>query len=72
MEPVTGSPQRGSALLDVLVALLLASTALLSAMGGVALAARACRNGERRTLALVAARSEDARNRTVTYGAEEP
>ena len=64
--------QRGSVLLDVLVALLIASTALLSALGGVALAGRAGRNGERRILELIAARSEDARNRATTYSAEKP
>jgi Tfp pilus assembly protein PilV len=62
--------QRGFALLDVLVALLIASTALLSLLGGAALAARTCQNGERRILALIAARSEDARKQTVTYSAE--
>ena len=72
MARIAREAQRGSALLDVLVALLIASTALLSVLGGVALAARACREGERRTLALIAARSEDARKQTVTYSAETP
>jgi Tfp pilus assembly protein PilV len=69
---VNRGPQRGSILLDVLVALLIASTALLSALGGVAMAARASRNGERRILELVAERSRDARDRAVTYSAEAP
>ena len=72
MERIARKSQRGSALLDVLVALLIASTALLSVVGGVALAARTCRKGELRTLELIAARSEDARKQTVTYSAETP
>ena len=72
MERIAKKSQRGSALLDVLVALLIASTSLLSILGGVALAARTSQNSERRILALIAARSEDARNRTVTYNAAAP
>jgi Tfp pilus assembly protein PilV len=72
VERIAKKSQRGSALLDVLVALLIASTALLSILGGVALAARTSQNSERRILALIAARSEDARNRTVTYNAAAP
>jgi len=72
VERIAKKSQRGSTLLDVLVALLIASTALLSILGGVALAARTSQNSERRILALIAARSEDARNRTVTYNAAAP
>lgn len=72
MDPVEGRRQRGAALLDALVALLIASTALLSILGGITLSTRSCQNGERRILALIAARSEDARNRPVTYEAETP
>jgi Tfp pilus assembly protein PilV len=72
VERITRKLQRGFVLLDVLVALLIASTALLSALGGIALAARACRNGERRILELIAERNEDAQNRAVTYSAEKP
>lgn len=72
MERIAKKSQRGSALLDVLVALLIASTALLSILGGVALAARTSQNSERRILALIGARSEDARKQAVTYNAAAP
>ena len=72
MERVTKRTQRGSVLLDVLVALLIASTALLLSLGGIALAARTSQTSERRILELIADRSEHARNRTKIFTAESP
>jgi hypothetical protein len=58
---------RGSVLLDVLVALLIASSALLFALGGIVLAARASRRAGERTLELVASRNEQVRSRRYAF-----
>jgi CHASE1-domain containing sensor protein len=70
MELAARRKQRGSVLLDLLLALLIASTALLLSLGGIALAARTSQTSERRILELIAKRSEDARSRTEIFTAE--
>ena len=57
----------GFALIDVLVALLIATMALLAVLGGIALSARAARAGRQRLIEIVAARSEDALQQRLSF-----
>ena len=60
---------RGSVLLDVLAALLIASSALLICLGGFALAARSAGRAYERAYRLIAARNEYAQNRATVFAA---
>ncbi len=59
--------QRGFALIDVLVALLIASISLLAVLGGVALSARAARFGRQKLVEIVTARNENALHRKLSF-----
>jgi Tfp pilus assembly protein PilV len=72
MERLNKVSQRGFALLDVLVALLIASAALLTILGGAGLSARSGRKAEQRILELIAARSAEALTRAVIFQAQRP
>jgi Tfp pilus assembly protein PilV len=61
---------RGFALLDVLVALLISSIALLAVLGGIALAARTARTARQRFEQLVAARNQDASEQRLRFTQE--
>ncbi len=62
-----GAAETGSILLDVLVTLLIASTALLVTLGSIALTARAAGRVSERVAQLVSARNEDARGQTLRF-----
>jgi hypothetical protein len=57
----------GSVLLDLLVALLICSVAVLLTLGGIALAARAARIARERTLQMVGDRNRDAETRELVF-----
>jgi Tfp pilus assembly protein PilV len=59
--------QRGFALIDVLVALLVSSIALLTVLGGIALAARTARATRQRLLQEVAARNRYASEQRLQF-----
>lgn len=61
---------RGSVLLDVLAALLIASSALLICLGGFALAARTAGKAYEEAYRLIAARNEYAQNRATVFAAQ--
>ena len=58
---------RGSIFIDVVVTLLIAAAALLITLGGIALTARVSRLAASRTLTLIEARNEDARNQKQAF-----
>ena len=62
--------QRGFALIDVLVALLISSVALLAVIGGIALSARAARATRIRFIQLVTARNQDASEQRLSFVTE--
>jgi Tfp pilus assembly protein PilV len=53
-------PKGGFALIDVLVALMISTIALLAVLGGIALSARTARATRQRFIEAVAARNRDA------------
>ncbi len=57
----------GSVLLDVMVALLIASTSLLILLGGIALSARSAVRARERLVELIAARNEIAQRQNQPY-----
>ena len=57
----------GFALIDVLVALMISSIALLAVLGGIALAARTARATRQRLIQAVAARNQYASEQRLTY-----
>jgi len=57
----------GFALIDVLVALLISSIALLSVLGGISLSARTARAARQRFIQLVAARNQDASEQQLSF-----
>lgn len=58
---------KGSVLLDVLIGLLIASTALLSTLGSIALAARTTEQLRDRVIQLITSRNEHAEQRKVVF-----
>jgi Tfp pilus assembly protein PilV len=60
----------GFALIDVLVALLISSVALLAVIGGIALSARAARATRTRFIQLVTARNQDASEQRLSFVTE--
>jgi hypothetical protein len=58
---------RGSIFVDVVVTLLIAGTALLITLGGIALTARASRNAAARAFHLIEVRNENARSQKHTF-----
>ena len=65
-----GRRDRGFALLDVLVALLISSMALLAVIGGISLSARAARATRQRLIQIVASRNQDASEQKLSFVAE--
>ena len=65
-----GRRDRGFALLDVLVALLISSMALLAVVGGISLSARAARASRQRLIQVVAARNQDASEQRLSFTQE--
>lgn len=65
-----GRRDRGFALLDVLVALLISSLALLAVLGGISLSARAARATRQRLIQLVASRNQDASEQKLSFVSE--
>jgi type II secretory pathway pseudopilin PulG len=57
----------GFALIDVLVALLISSIALLAVLGGIALSARTARAARQRFMQIVAARNQDASEQRLQF-----
>jgi Tfp pilus assembly protein PilV len=62
-----GRRDRGFALLDVLVALLISSMALLAVIGGISLSARAARATRQRLIQIVASRNQDASEQILSF-----
>ena len=60
----------GFALLDVLVALLISSLALLAVVGGIALSARAARATRQRLIQMVSSRNQDASEQRLSFYTE--
>ncbi len=60
----------GFALIDVLVALLISTMALLAVLGGIALSARAARAGRQRLVEVVAARNQNALQQRLSFAQE--
>jgi Tfp pilus assembly protein PilV len=65
-----GRQDRGFALLDVLVALLISSMALLAVLGGISLSARAARAARQRLIQIVASRNQDASEQKLSFVSE--
>jgi Tfp pilus assembly protein PilV len=65
-----GRRDRGFALLDVLVALLISSMALLAVLGGISLSARAARAARQRLIQIVASRNQDASEQKLSFVGE--
>lgn len=65
-----GRRDRGFALLDVLVALLISSMALLAVLGGISLSARAARATRQRLIQIVASRNQDASEQRLSFVTE--
>ena len=65
-----GRRDRGFALLDVLVALLISSMALLAVLGGISLAARTARATRQRLIQIVASRNQDASEQRLSFVTE--
>ena len=65
-----GRRDRGFALLDVLVALLISSIALLTVLGGIALSARTARSARQRFIQMVATRNQDASEQRLSFTQE--
>ena len=61
----------GFALLDVLVALLISSLALLAVVGGIALSARAARATRQRLIQMVSSRNQDASEQRLSFYTED-
>ena len=61
------SPQRGYALIDVLVALMISSIALLAVLGGIALSARTARATRQRFIQAVSARNQYASEQRLQF-----
>jgi Tfp pilus assembly protein PilV len=59
--------QRGYALIDVLVALMISSIALLAVLGGIALSARTARASRQRLLEEIAARNRYASEQRLSF-----
>ena len=59
--------QGGFALIDVLVALLISSIALLAVLGGIGLSARTARAARQRFIQIVAARNQDASEQQLSF-----
>ena len=59
--------QRGFALIDVLVALLISSVALLAVIGGIALSARAARATRQKLVEIVATRNQNAQQQRLSF-----
>jgi len=57
----------GYALIDVLVALLISSIALLAVLGGIALSARTARATRQRFIQIVTARNKDASEQQLSF-----
>jgi Tfp pilus assembly protein PilV len=66
-----GRRDRGFALLDVLVALLISSMALLAVIGGISLSARAARATRQRLIQIVASRNQDASEQKLSFVTED-
>ena len=62
----------GFALMDVLVATLVAGIALSAALGGIALAARTARGVEARVHAFIEVENEDAKGRRLVFQPAQP
>ena len=62
-----GRHPNGFALLDVLVALLISSLALLTVFGGIALSARAARAARQRLIQIVTARNQYAIEQRLSF-----
>jgi Tfp pilus assembly protein PilV len=60
----------GFALLDVLVALLISSMALLAVVGGISLSARAARATRQRLIQIVVSRNQDASEQKLSFVGE--
>ena len=66
----SGFSLSGFALLDVLVALLISSLALLAVVGGIALSARAARATRQRLIQMVSSRNQDASEQRLSFYTE--
>lgn len=65
-----GKGSRGTVLLDVLVGLFIATTALLVILGSIALAARIAKQSQERVIQLITSRNEYAEQRKVVFTEE--